>query len=162
MKGFLSEVTNVQFDGTFFRNSQLWTIFVAVDRHTLPFITETSLSSNGKYQCQHSSYQPQCISANFWIWAKTQKLIFVAKFIRKLMAIPFFEVLDRKLTDGQYYHGSFYKRWEILLVAFRVWNYPSFTSIRIPNIFLKSIRISEYPPTNVSSVFHMSLLEIIG
>ena len=42
MKGFLSEVTNVQFDGTSFtvpvQFYQLWTIFVAVDRHTLPAI----------------------------------------------------------------------------------------------------------------------------
>ena len=42
MKGFLFEVTNVQFDGTFFtvpvQFYQLWTIFVAVDRHTLPAI----------------------------------------------------------------------------------------------------------------------------
>ena len=42
MNNFLTEVTNIQFDGTFFtvpvQFSQLWTIFVAVGRHTLPTI----------------------------------------------------------------------------------------------------------------------------
>ena len=35
MKTFMPEVTNMQFDGTFF---QLWTIFVSVGRNTLPAI----------------------------------------------------------------------------------------------------------------------------
>ena len=42
MQTFLNEVTNVQFDGTFYtvptQFSQLWTIFVSVGRHTLPAI----------------------------------------------------------------------------------------------------------------------------
>ena len=42
MIGFLSEVTNIQFDGTFFavpiQFTQLWTVFVSVGRHTLPAI----------------------------------------------------------------------------------------------------------------------------
>ena len=42
MNNFLTEVTNIQFDGTFFtvpvQFFQLWTIFVAVGRHTLPAI----------------------------------------------------------------------------------------------------------------------------
>ena len=42
MRTFLTEVTNVQFDGTFYtvpiQFCQLWTIFVAVGRHTLPAI----------------------------------------------------------------------------------------------------------------------------
>ena len=42
MRIFLTEVTNVQFDGPFFtvpiQFCQLWTIFVAVGRHTLPAI----------------------------------------------------------------------------------------------------------------------------
>ena len=42
MGTLLAEVINIQFDGTFFtvptQFSQLWTIFVAVGRHTLPAI----------------------------------------------------------------------------------------------------------------------------
>ena len=42
MQTFLNEVTNVQFDGTFYtvptQFSQLWTIFVSVGKHTLPAI----------------------------------------------------------------------------------------------------------------------------
>ena len=42
MSTLLSDVTNIQFDGTFFtiptQFTQLWTIFVAVRRHTLPAI----------------------------------------------------------------------------------------------------------------------------
>ena len=42
MNNFLTEVTNIHFDGTFFtvpvQFFQLWTIFVAVGRHTLPAI----------------------------------------------------------------------------------------------------------------------------
>ena len=58
--------------------------------------------------------------------------------------------------------GSHTSRANLGDVHSRVWNYPSFTSIRIPNSFFLSIRISGYLPTNVSSVFQMSLLEIIG
>ena len=39
MRTFPSEITNIQFDGTFFtvpvQFSQLWTIFASVGRHTL-------------------------------------------------------------------------------------------------------------------------------
>ena len=42
MVALLSEVTNIQFDGTFYtvpnQFSQLWTVFVSVERHTLPAI----------------------------------------------------------------------------------------------------------------------------
>ena len=42
MSEFLSEVTNIQFDGTFYtcpvQFYQLWTVFVSVGRHTLPAI----------------------------------------------------------------------------------------------------------------------------
>ena len=42
MSTLLSDVTNIQFDGTFFtvptQFTLLWTIFVAVGRHTLPAI----------------------------------------------------------------------------------------------------------------------------
>ena len=42
MNDFLTEVMNIQFDGTFFalhvQFFQLWTLFVAVGRHTLPAI----------------------------------------------------------------------------------------------------------------------------
>ena len=42
MTNFLTEVTSIQFNGTFFtvpiQFFQLWTIFVAVGRHTLPAI----------------------------------------------------------------------------------------------------------------------------
>ena len=42
MSTFLAEITNVQFDGTFFtvpeQFFQLWTIFVSVGRHSLPAI----------------------------------------------------------------------------------------------------------------------------
>ena len=41
MRTFLSEITNIQFDGTFFtvpvQFSQLWTIFASVGRHTPSF-----------------------------------------------------------------------------------------------------------------------------
>ena len=40
IRTFLTQVSNFQFDGTFYtvpiQFCQLWTIFVAVDRHTLP------------------------------------------------------------------------------------------------------------------------------
>ena len=42
MKDFLSQITNIQYDGTFFtvpiQFYQLWTIFISVGRHTLPAI----------------------------------------------------------------------------------------------------------------------------
>ena len=42
MVALLSEVTNIQFDGIFYtvpnQFSQLWTVFVSVERHTLPAI----------------------------------------------------------------------------------------------------------------------------
>ena len=42
MNDFLSQVTNIQYDGTFFtvpiQFYQLWTIFISVGRHTLPAI----------------------------------------------------------------------------------------------------------------------------
>ena len=42
MNEFLSQVTNIQYDGTFFtvpiQFYQLWTIFISVRRHTLPAI----------------------------------------------------------------------------------------------------------------------------
>ena len=42
MAGLLSEVTNLQFDGTFFtvpiQFTQLWTVFVSVRRHSLPAV----------------------------------------------------------------------------------------------------------------------------
>ena len=42
MKDFLSQITNIQYDGTFFTEPiqfyQLWTIFIKVGRHNLPAI----------------------------------------------------------------------------------------------------------------------------
>ena len=42
IKTFMAEVTNIQFDGTFYtvpnQFSQLWTVFVSVGRNTLPAI----------------------------------------------------------------------------------------------------------------------------
>ena len=63
----LSEVTNIEFDGTFYtvpiQFTQLWTVFVSVGRHTLPAIHCLRLSkSNELYKVELENitvYLPQ-------------------------------------------------------------------------------------------------------
>ena len=60
MSGFLSEVSNIQFDGTFYTVSkqftQLWTVFVSVGRHSLPAIhCLMTGKSQGQYQSLHDN-----------------------------------------------------------------------------------------------------------
>ena len=53
MSTLLAEVTNIQFDGTFYtvptQFGQLWTIFVAVGRHTLPALHSGTPSGKLQY-----------------------------------------------------------------------------------------------------------------
>ena len=89
---FLTLITNVQFDGTFYtvpiQFYQLWTVFVAVGRHTLPAIhclmtSKTqdlyrSILENSRLNVQLSSADIKLYGCWFHftqrIWLKTQKL----------------------------------------------------------------------------------------